>query len=179
MEEIWKPLEGYEGLYSISNFGNIISHAKEWSCGDKGTIRRKPETILKQTIGSGDYHRVTIRKNKEMKCVLVHHLVWDNFNGTKRDDKEIDHIDNNKSNNHIDNLQLLTPRENSVKSIEQRGRKVNNHYSGIHKDKRRTRGWYATVRINNKRKKLPKMFLTEEEAYNYQQNYLKEKENGN
>lgn len=45
--EIWKDIPGFEGSYQISNFGRVKSLPKVWVCGNRGSLRRKGETILK------------------------------------------------------------------------------------------------------------------------------------
>lgn len=102
MKEIWKDIEGYKGLYQVSNLGRLKSLVKR---GNK-----KPR-ILKQQFRNG-YKRVAltdsngIKKNKS-----VHLLVLSSFYGHKIG-YECNHIDGNKSNNNINNLEWLTRSEN-------------------------------------------------------------------
>lgn len=112
LQEEWKPIKGYEGLYEISNFGRVKSSS--------GIIKKTSHT----TRG---YENISLNKMGDQKSIMVHLLVWDYFGDRPRDGRklQVDHIDNNKSNNHINNLQLLTPRENSAKRIVQLGRKQN------------------------------------------------------
>lgn len=104
MEEVWKDIKECEGLYKISTLGNIYSY-----------IRAKNVNFIKSTKG---YYKVRLHKNGIEKRRIVHLLVWEHFgigerNGTKI---VVDHIDENKLNNRIDNLQLLTNRQNIHKS---------------------------------------------------------------
>ena len=96
MKEIWKPIKGYEGLYEISNFGNM----------------RKPNgKIIKGTINKG-YNRVCLTKDHKEKNHFVHRLVLESF-GYEIGNLTVDHKDSNKQNNRIDNLEIVTTYENT------------------------------------------------------------------
>lgn len=102
MNEIWKDIEGYEGLYQVSNLGNIKSF-----CNNK-TI------ILKQTnICKYGHKKVTLCKNGVKKVMTVHRLVAKAFIPNPDNKPEIDHIDTNPSNNRVDNLRWVTSKENT------------------------------------------------------------------
>ena len=93
--EIWKPVLGFEGRYEVSNFGNV-----------KSLITNK---LLKPTSTRG-YLFVNLGKDHKLK--YVHRAVWEAFNGPIPEEMEINHIDENKLNNSLSNLSLVTPREN-------------------------------------------------------------------
>lgn len=104
-KEIWKPILGYEGLYEVSNKGNVRSmdyrHTK--------TIH-----ILKQN--KSIYIRVYLCKNGKGKLLSVHRLVARAFPeicGEWFDGCEVDHIDTNKHNNIATNLKVCTKKENN------------------------------------------------------------------
>lgn len=115
LQEIWKPIKGYEGLYEISNFGRVVSLEREWTPG-LGGIRTKPKTQLAPRNWRG-YSCVALCKNGKVKQSSIHLLVWDHFGDKARNDYklQVDHIDENKKNNCINNLQLLTNRQNTGK----------------------------------------------------------------
>lgn len=116
MSEIWRSIKNYEDLYEISNYGNVKSLARAWTVGNGSKISHK-EIFMKLRNHNSGYYAVTLFKNGKGIDYLVHHLIWDAFGNGLRDGKklQIDHIDNNKLNNHIDNLQLLTQKENLTK----------------------------------------------------------------
>jgi len=102
MIEEWKNIDGYAGLYKISNVGNVLS--------------LKSNKILKHSIRRG-YHIVGLRFASKLKFHSVHILAWDHFGDKERQGTalQVDHIDSNKNNNAIDNLQLLTGLQNTLK----------------------------------------------------------------
>ena len=148
MIEEYRPVKGYEGLYEVSNFGNVKSLQR------KGC---KSDRILKEFIGGNRYLRVGLLN----KNYYVHQLVAIAFlnhipNGLKL---VIDHIDNNPRNNRLDNLQLITNRENCSKDI-----KGKSNYIGVSWHKQANK-WRATIMINGKTKSLG-LFANEIQASN-------------
>ena len=116
MQEIWKDVKGYEKSYQISNLGNVKSLYRK--INNANGFRYVKEIILKQGLNTFGYPLVGLSKGNNNTSISVHLLVWDHFGNGKRNGKKIqvDHIDNNKLNNNINNLQLLTLRQNVSKS---------------------------------------------------------------
>ena len=107
--EIWKDIPNYEGLYQASNMGRIKSlkrKTKNQFC--------KTDIILKQakTSFENKYRLVSLHKNGKSNSILVHKLVWISFVGEIPEGYEINHIDENPSNNALSNLSLVTHSEN-------------------------------------------------------------------
>lgn len=102
MEEIWKDIKGYEGLYQISNLGRVKS------------FHRDSERILKNRNSSGGYQTLILTKNKTSKNFLVHRLVAESFIPNPESKKEVNHIDEDKTNNRVDNLEWMNHIENSM-----------------------------------------------------------------
>lgn len=98
MNEIWKPILGYENLYIISNFGNVFS------------IQSKRN--IKQTKNSKGYLIVGLCKNKKRKSCLIHRLVAEAFIDNPNKLPEINHKDENPLNNTITNLEWCTHKYN-------------------------------------------------------------------
>lgn len=111
--EIWKAIMDYEGLYEISSFGNVKSLARRTVTGNRGV----PEKLLKPNIMRG-YHCVTLQHAKKQKVFRVHRLVIEHF-GERQPSEEyqVNHIDGNKANNRIDNLEWVTALENTRHAI--------------------------------------------------------------
>ena len=97
MSEIWKPIVGYEGLYEVSSFGRIRSVVNGW--------------LLTPDEARG-YLRVTLYKNGARNRQPVHRLVAMAFLPNPRNKTTINHIDEDKSNNCVSNLEWCTPKEN-------------------------------------------------------------------
>ena len=91
----------------------------QYSASKKGQILSKNrKKILKTGSNSGNgYHYFSLYINNVPKSYLVSRFVYECFKGNIPDDKEVDHIDSNKENNSIKNLQLLTHKENAIKSL--------------------------------------------------------------
>lgn len=102
----WKPIKNYEGLYEISNTGLVKS--LHWG----------KEKILKNVIRSNNYqyYFVGLLKDKNRKYFAVHRLVAQAFIKNPNNYEQIDHIDGNKLNNNVDNLEWVTPKENTQRA---------------------------------------------------------------
>lgn len=111
MKEIWKPVVGWEGLYEVSNFGNVKSldrfvHVNKYLKFCKGQLLK----IYNHKTG---YAMVTLRNSGIQKISKVHQLVMNAFNPNNSKEKlEINHIDGNPMNNKLDNLEWCTHKEN-------------------------------------------------------------------
>jgi len=143
--EKFKSIRGYEGVYEVSNHGRVKSLITEWRSGNNAA-RHKEETILKLSINIHGYSQIILRN----KSYRVHQLVWDTFGGKPRDGRrlQIDHIDNDKLNNGIDNLQLLTARQNTIKYYKTR--KNSSKYIGVSwRDD--SKKWRAGITIGGKK----------------------------
>lgn len=104
--EKWKDILGYEGLYKISNYGNVTSVARVIS---NGNGIRKSKDLLKTHVDNGHgYFRVCLSKKNTKKYVLVHILIANHFIENPNNLPIINHKDGNKKNNTIDNLEWCT-----------------------------------------------------------------------
>jgi len=168
MQEIFKDIPNYKGLYQVSNLGRIKSLKRIVKKGySYRTIKQK---ILNQLI-INKYIYTGLRKNKKQKLYLVHQLVAIVFLNHKPDGHKIivDHIDNNPLNNHVNNLQLITQRENTSKD-RFRGN-YSSKYLGVCWNKKMGK-WQVNIWVNYKNKYLG-CFKTELEASKVYQNALK------
>lgn len=112
MEEIWKDIPGYKGLYQASNLGRIKSLPKQKKC--LKSIFLTKERILKDTNNSGVYKKVVLCKESQ-KTFSVHVLVAMAFlNHIPNNHKKVvNHINLNKLDNNVNNLEIITNRANS------------------------------------------------------------------
>ncbi len=133
--EIWKDIPNYEGLYQVSDFGRVKS------------FRKLKEKILKPTKNGIGYMKVILYKSDTKKQITVHQLVSIAFlnhaqNGNKL---VIDHINDDKTDNRLENLQIVTHRFNSCKTQG----KYSSKYKGVSWLKDRNK-WISKIHINGK-----------------------------
>ena len=103
MNEIWKDIDEFEGLYQVSNLGNV----KSLNYRHTGK-----ERILKPLTDKYGYLFVTIYKNGKLKNYKIHRLVAKAFIPNPDGKPEVNHKDENKINNCVDNLEWMTSKEN-------------------------------------------------------------------
>lgn len=111
--EIWKSIPGYEGLYEVSNFGNVKRLARKRIIST-GVSKPLSEKILKKFTGKFGYIHVNLYKNKKLKQHRVHRLVMLAFTHMPNDKTNVNHIDGNKSNNNLSNLEWCSHKENTI-----------------------------------------------------------------
>ena len=151
MKEVWKDIKGYEGYYQVSNHGKVksLQRVLDRSDNKKLPLQERP---LKFGNSRG-YPTVRLSKAGDNKTILLHHLIWDAFGNKPRNGRalQVDHIDENKLNNRIDNLQILTNRENCTKYHK------SNKKSGLPTGvvyHRATKKYVAQIRIGDRYKYL-------------------------
>lgn len=110
--EIWKPVKDFEGFYEVSNMGRVKSLSRTVQHKHSGKYTFK-ERILKPNPVKGGYHQVTLNKNSKRYSKYIHVLVMQMFVGEKTKGYEVNHIDENVTNNKLENLEYLTPKENN------------------------------------------------------------------
>lgn len=104
MEEIWKDVKGYEGFYEVSNFGRVNSITRNGTSGG----------ILKGNKNKCGYHMALLRRNGEVKNCTVHRLVALAFLKKVENKEIVNHIDGNKENNTVENLEWCDQSENQI-----------------------------------------------------------------
>lgn len=102
MSEVWVDIEGYEGLYQVSNQGRVRSLPKPYFKGKK-YLRDGYE--MKQRLKPNGYMQIGLYKNGVLKTVCVHRLVAKAFIPNENNLPYVNHKDENKSNNIADNLE--------------------------------------------------------------------------
>lgn len=115
MIEIWKPIFGYEGIYSISDHGKIKSHVRKF---------RTKEKILKNYKDKNGYFKVSLSSNGIKKLFKIHQLVCINFLNKDSFNLVVNHKDGNKENNHVSNLEYITSSQNSIHAFNIGLRKI-------------------------------------------------------
>lgn len=112
MEEIWKEVKYFEDYYEVSNMGRVRSIDRYVEHKRHGVVLRKGN-ILKQYTDSGGYKYVNLHKDGKRKIYLVHRLVADAFIPNPNNYPCVNHKDENKTNNRVDNLEFCTQKYNT------------------------------------------------------------------
>ena len=94
--EIWKDIIGFEGMYQISNYGNVKSLKKK---------KQHSDYLLKPFFIKNGYLKTQLSKNNVCYRPLIHRLVAMHFIDNPNNYKEVNHKDENKTNNRVDNLE--------------------------------------------------------------------------
>lgn len=147
--EIYKDIIGYENHYQVSNLGNVKS------------LKGKTSKILVPILNEWGYLQVSLSKNNVQKVYAVHQLVTISFlnHVPKGHDKVVNHINFIRTDNRLENLEIVTNRENcNLKHI-----KSSSQYTGVsfRKDKNK---WAAEISIDGKKVRLGH-HVTEIETY--------------
>lgn len=110
--EEWKPVVGYEGLYEVSSMGRVKS-LKRTITGKDGITREIKERILKPGIAENWYPTVNLSKNGNVVTFRVHRLVATAFIPNPKNLSDVNHKDEDKTNNSVDNLEWMSHKDNS------------------------------------------------------------------
>lgn len=111
-EEIWKDVVGYEGLYQVSNLGRVKRLAFSYS---RFHIKEK---IRKRNITRCGYNRIVLMNNHDKSMRYVHRLVAEAFIPNPDNKRVVNHIDGDKLNNHVSNLEWATDSENAKHAVK-------------------------------------------------------------
>jgi hypothetical protein len=158
MDIIWKSVLGFEGYYEVSSAGEVRSLNRVIIDKNNKTKRIKGclMNIHKDKAG---YCTVNFHVKGKSITKLVHRIVALSFLGYS--ELQVDHIDENKSNNQLDNLQYLTSQQNIIRSIKSRKRNKTSKYHYVY-FKKRIGKWAVIEPITNKQLGY---YKTEEDAY--------------
>lgn len=130
MEEIWKDITGYEGYYQVSNLGRVRSLKRSWAVTNQYNVLFRSctkEKIIKPILFNTGYLYVSLSKNNIKKNIAIHRLVAEAFIPNFDDFPMVNHIDGNKQNNNVNNLEWCTYKHNSQHAYSIG---LVNHYSG-------------------------------------------------
>lgn len=113
-KEIWKPIVGLEGYYEVSNFGRVKSVERTITMKN-GAPRSIHERIMRPSAQKTGYLNVTLSKCGELqRRVLIHRLVAEAFIPNPDNLPEVNHKDENKQNNRVENLEWCNHRYNNI-----------------------------------------------------------------
>ena len=145
MKEVWKDIPDYEGMYQVSNLGRVRSLDRLIN-NDKGKYIRNGQILSNRDDGHG-YWCVSLWKNNKYKHFKVHQLMAIVFLNHKPNGHKIvvDHINNISKDNRLENLQIITQRENLSKDQNNR----TSEYTGVSFDKAYNK-LKSSIKINKK-----------------------------
>ncbi len=168
-EEIWKDVPGYEGSYQVSDLGRVRSLDRVTRYGVGDVTRFIKGCLLKPGLMNG-YLNCSFSVENTKQNYKVHQLVAMAFLNYKPNGRFIvvDHINNIKTDNRLENLQVITQRYNVVKDLKIGTSK----HTGVYWHTK-AKKWTACIRINGKKTYLG-VFIDEDEAGLAYQNALKE-----
>jgi hypothetical protein len=127
LTELWVGVLGFEDRYEVSNVGNIRSKANNECYRKNGRLyrRRVQQRMLKPKKTWDGYYEVTLQKNSTRLYKRLHIIVWESFNKKYRPKHLVtNHIDGNKLNNNLNNLEVVTIHQNIIHSIQTGLKKV-------------------------------------------------------
>lgn len=134
MEEIWKPVKGYENVYEVSNLGNIKSIKYKG-----GNVERVLKPQLNKKLG---YLYIGLYKNGKVSQKRIHRLVAQTFIQNNDNKPDVNHKDGNKQNNNVNNLEWCTEKENAIHYIKNNLRQYK--ISELHREK---------INVSNRKKR--------------------------
>jgi hypothetical protein len=147
IQEVWKDIPGYNGVYFVSNYGRVK------------TVKEKAR---RQCINKKGYLRVGLCVNYQLKTFLVHRLVMAVFD--QESTNQVDHINTIKTDNRFLNLRYCTNRQNS--HWARTARKHASNFLGVARDESANtpKKWKAQIKTNGRNKHIGR-FHTEQEAH--------------
>ena len=117
IEKIWKPIIGYENLYKINNYGEVLS--------------LRSNKILKPNDNGIGYFIIQLCKNGKRKNSLIHRLVAEHFLDNPNNLPEVNHKDEDKSNNFVNNLEWCKHKYNMNYKQLQKRQQISKEYNKL------------------------------------------------
>jgi hypothetical protein len=115
MQEIWKEIKGYEGYFEVSNLGNFRSKDRIIKYKRSGTRLYPGKSLKTETIIEG-YQRIVLMKEARRRRYMCHRIVAQEFIPNPDNKPFINHINGNKQDNRVENLEWVTQSENELHS---------------------------------------------------------------
>ena len=131
MIEIWKDVTGFDGLYQISNFGRVKSLEKIYYTGNYMSKRVQKEIVLKP-YSTGRYLCVNLSNKGLNKNYKIHRLVAIHFIPIIDGKPEVNHIDGNRLNNNVSNLEWCNRSENQFHAYKNGLQKTKNGFEFVY-----------------------------------------------
>lgn len=151
-KEIWKAVPNYEGIYEASSHGRIRSLDREIADKRAGVRRIKGRTLKTENkVNGAGYQGVSLCNSGIKEDFLVHQIIAQTFleHEPKGYEKVVNHIDGNRLNNKVENLEIVTARQNTTVKFKDRGKVLTSSYIGVCFDKDKKR-WLASITVSGK-----------------------------
>jgi hypothetical protein len=155
-KEIWKEVDGYDGVYLCSTLGNVKS-VDRFVRSKGNSFRALKGKYLVKKIRKNGYVQVGLCKNNKVRWFNLGRLIYQTFKG--KTDLQVDHINEIKTDNKLENLQALSHTDNNIKA--KRHNKTSK-YPGVYLYQKKK--WKAQIGRNGKKISLG-YFVNEEDAY--------------
>lgn len=114
--EIWKDIPGYENYYQVSNYGRVKSLPRT-IIDKRGVLIPVKGKVSYGTKGRVGYPVINLYKNNHNQPVNIHRLVAEAFIERPEHLTQVNHKDSNRANNHVDNLEWVTPKGNTQHAV--------------------------------------------------------------
>lgn len=121
----WKDIEGYEGLYRVSDIGQVMSYSRQKTQWSSKVVFSISEKIIKPQL-RGFYLNVVLHKNNKRVCISIHRLVAQAFILNPENKSTVNHKNGNKVDNRVENLEWATQAEQVQHSYRTQLQKPNN-----------------------------------------------------
>lgn len=170
--EEWKPIKEYEELYEVSSFGRIRSLDKIIKTHNRfGNMNKKIKgKIIKEVINKKTgYSQIILSKEKNKKMFLIHRLVLENFIPNPENKPQVNHIDGNKQNNNLNNLEWCTRSGNIKHSF-----KTGLSHSNFKTQSGKKHHFYGKHHNENAKKKMKLSHYKKVIQFDKNNNFIKE-----
>ena len=165
----WVKIKGYEDFYEISSSGEIRS--KDRTLTDKiGRTRSWKGKVLNPDIAPNGYYRVSFSINRKRKQFYVHRLIAEHFIPNPDNLPQVNHIDGNKLNNSLDNLEWVTVQDNVIHAyknglVKHVSGKEHFNYGKFGSESKRAKPVIATNIITNEKKRYGSIVETAKDGF--------------
>lgn len=179
--EIWKDIIGYEGIYQVSNLGNVRSLDRRAVNHKSGTTRIVRGAVMNPWDNGNGYLVITLQDKRKRKNCYVHRLVAEAFIENPKSKKYINHVDYNTRNNCVYNLEWCTQKENIKHSVahlmkpKEKSRQTNTGEKYI--SRRIYHGKYVSYRVMVRSMNVVKNFKTLDDAILYRNEVMEKWQN--